>query len=145
DPIREVAMRTRSAIPHTLLTLALSIAACEGGPAPAAPEDVRPGAGVQQADWIVFGSDRAGSAALDLYRVRSDGTGLQRLTNDPADEFHPSFSPDGSRVVFVRGSHPEADLWVMNVDGSGLRRLTHEPGVETEPDWSPDGERIAFT
>lgn len=32
-------------------------------------------------DWIVFTSERAGSA--DLYRIHPDGTGLDQLTNDP--------------------------------------------------------------
>jgi Tol biopolymer transport system component len=37
-------------------------------------------------DWIVFTSERAGSA--DLYRIHPDGSGLERLTNDPAYDDH---------------------------------------------------------
>jgi Tol biopolymer transport system component len=33
-------------------------------------------------DWIIFTSERAGSA--DLFRIHPDGTGLDRLTDDPA-------------------------------------------------------------
>src|SRR5271169_6327790 len=49
--------------------------------------------------WIAFTSERGGSA--DLYRMRPDGTGVERLTDDPAFDDQASFSPDGSQIVFV--------------------------------------------
>jgi TolB protein len=49
--------------------------------------------------WIVFTSDRGGSA--DLFRVKPDGTGLERLTDDPAYDDQAAFSPDGKQLVFV--------------------------------------------
>ena len=57
-----------------------------------------------------------------------------------ATGLRPSWSPDGTRLVFTDGH----DLWVVNADGTGLRRLTSD-GVETtsRPDWSPDGTTIA--
>ncbi len=50
-------------------------------------------------DWIAFTSERAGSA--DLYRIHPDGTGIERLTDDPAYDDQAAFSPDGQRLVFV--------------------------------------------
>jgi len=50
-------------------------------------------------DWIAFTSERAGSA--DLYRVHPNGTGLERLTDNPAFDDRAAFSPDGSQIVFV--------------------------------------------
>src|SRR6187431_385365 len=46
--------------------------------------------------WIVFTSERNGSA--DLYRVKPDGTGLQRLTVNPAYDDQADFSPDGQKL-----------------------------------------------
>src|SRR5713226_1915040 len=46
--------------------------------------------------WIIFTSERAGSA--DIYRVHPDGSGLERLTSDPAYEDQAALSPDGSTV-----------------------------------------------
>ena len=63
---------------------------------------------------IVFTSDRNGSA--DLYRVKPDGTGLERLTDSPAYDDQAAFSPDGKQLVFVTTRNGgTADLWTMDL------------------------------
>ena len=93
---------------------------------------------------IVFTSERDGSA--ELYRVNVNGSGLTRLTNDPAYDDQPSVSPDGSEIVFVstRGGGT-ADLWVVNTNTLAVRPLTSGPGGDFRPAWSPDGNWIAFS
>ena len=63
---------------------------------------------------IVFTSERNGSA--DLYRVKPDGSGLERLTDSPAYDDQAAFSPDGRQLVFVstRGGGT-ADLWTLDL------------------------------
>jgi Tol biopolymer transport system component len=46
-----------------------------------------------------------------------------------------SFSPDGSKVAFIRGDTPFPDIYMMNVDSTDLVRLTHNPGYQTCFDW----------
>jgi Tol biopolymer transport system component len=90
---------------------------------------------------------------LHALAVRLDGGGsivlARRATN-------PVYSPDGSRVVFVRERWHEgrdevvrnrrADLFTVQADGSGLARLTYTPKqLESSPSWDPSGERVAFT
>ena len=81
----------------------------------------------------------------DICAVRADGTHLKQLTDGPEWEEHPSWSPDGTRIVYDVGSnsYPREDpsVWVMNADGSGKSRLT----TGYEPHWSPDGKQIVFT
>jgi TolB protein len=93
---------------------------------------------------IAFVSDRDGNA--EAYVVNSDGSGLRRLTRDPAFDQLGAWSPDGRKIAFVRGTRDTNGqlrgqaIYVMNADGSGLRLLARGQG----PAWSPDGRQIAF-
>ena len=82
------------------------------------------------------------SDAADICVIRTDGTGLKQLTDDPGWEEHPSWSPDGKRVVYDAGSSEPFDnsIWVMSADGSGKTKLTYG----YHPHWSPDGKQIVF-
>ncbi len=95
-------------------------------------------------EWIVFTSERDGSA--DLYRVRPDGTGLERLTDHPAYDDQAAFSPDGKQIVFVTTrAGGTTDLWILDVGTRKARPLTSGPGGDFRPAWSPDGKWIAFS
>ena len=95
---------------------------------------------------IVFGSERDGN--LEIYVMNADGSGLARLTEHPAKDGDPSWSPDGARIVFESDRDGQLEIYTMNADGSDLTRLTFsnadEQFVNVEPAWSPDGGTIAF-
>jgi TolB protein len=94
--------------------------------------------------WLAFTSERNGSA--DLYRIRPDGTGLERLTDSPAYDDQAAFSPDGQRIVFVTTrAGGTADLWTVDLSTRRAKALTSGPGGDYRPSWSPDGAWIAFT
>jgi TolB protein len=77
-----------------------------------------------------------------IYVMNADGTNLRRLTAG----FSPSWSPDGTRIVFVHYESGGAEgLYVMNDDGSGVTQLTDGPEADHGPRWSPDGQAIAFS
>lgn len=93
--------------------------------------------------WVVFTSDRAGSS--DIFRVGTDGSGLEQLTDDPALDDQGALSPDGRSVVFVstRGTGTAA-LWVLDVQSKRARNISRHAGGDFRPSWSPDGQWIAF-
>ena len=88
-------------------------------------------------EWTVDGN-------TDIYLMNLDRTGLQRLTDDPAIDRNPGWSPDGERIVFTRGVAGAGDLFVMNADGSGQMPLADTPENEEHGRFSPDGGSIGF-
>lgn len=91
---------------------------------------------------LAFVSERDGNS--EIYVVNVDGTGLERLTNDPGRDEDPAWSPDGRRIAFTSSRAGGSDIYVMDADGSNLVRRTTE-GLSEAPAWSPDGSRIAFS
>lgn len=61
------------------------------------------------------------------------------LTNAESNNENPSWSPDGSKIVFMSDRDGNHEIYSMNADGSGQTRLTNSPGRDEFPAWSPDG------
>jgi len=96
-------------------------------------------------DWLLFqGGGTPPNTASEIWRVRADGTGLTNLTNDAGGDFAPSWSPDGTKILFVSDRDGDADIYVMDADGGNVMQLTDDPGTDQQPAWSADGTSIAF-
>ena len=91
---------------------------------------------------IAFESIRDGN--LEIYVMNADGSGQMNLTNNPAEDIDPAFSPDGTKIAFVSTRDGNYEIYVMNADGSNPTRLTSYPGNDIQPAFSPDGMKIAF-
>lgn len=104
--------------------------------------------------FIYFNSFRTGR--MQIWRMRSDGSGPEQLTNDVYSNWFPHPSPDGRWVVFIsylsdQGSNHPADkavmLRLMNTKTGQLRELARFRGGQgtlNVPGWSPDGRAFAF-
>ena len=68
----------------------------------------------------------------------------RRLTDSPAADGWPAWSPSGDQIAFHSDRSGDFDIWVMNADGSSLVNLTNHPGDDRYPAWSPDGTTVAF-
>ena len=91
---------------------------------------------------IAFASDRDGNA--EIYIMNADGSGAVNVSNSEAQDFEPTWSPDGSQLAFSSLSELSPDIYAISSDGSGLRHLTDDPAVEGTARWSPDGSLISF-
>jgi Tol biopolymer transport system component len=91
---------------------------------------------------IVFESDRGGQ--LDLWTMRSDGSGAAKLTDDEVADVFPETSPSGKKIAWTHGdAASERGIWVMNADGSG-RQVTFNTFSDQDVVWSPDSRQLAY-
>ena len=67
--------------------------------------------------------------------MNADGTDATLLVDDPSETAGFTWSPDGSRIVFVSTREGNTDLYMVNIDGTGLIRLTDHPAVDGSPSW----------
>jgi dipeptidyl aminopeptidase/acylaminoacyl peptidase len=94
--------------------LASAIAALCLAMVPAIAESAFPG----QNGKIAF------SSLNDIYVVEPDGTGVTKLTTNPATDTDPAWSPDGAKIAFASSRDGNSEIYVMNADGTSQTRIT---------------------
>jgi TolB protein len=114
------------------------------GPQPATrltehADDTAPAA---SGDRVAFMSNRDGN--WEIYVMSADGSGQTNLSNNPANEEWPNWSPDGKRLAFGSDRDGNREIYLMNADGSEQTNLTNTAAEEGAPDWSHDGQFITF-
>ena len=88
-------------------------------------------------DWFPTGAQRA-----RIYTIRPDGTGRRLLHTRATAAYWPSWSRDGTQIVFSTGMVPsQSGIYTVNLDGSHKQFIARG----TAPDWSPDGRAIAYS
>ena len=83
------------------------------------------------------------TALGDLWVLPLGGRPMQ-ITNDPAVDLDPAWSPDSGRIAFVsdRGGH--MDVWVHDLATNADTQITRDRGAASGPAWSLDGSQIAY-
>ena len=115
---------------------------CDGGESPVAPPQSPGLAATSAQGQVAFTSNRDGNN--EIYVMNPDGSGVTRLTDNPAIDQDPAWSPDGGRIAFTSTRNGNYDIYVMNADGTGVTQLTTTTTNRgsTRPAWC--GNRIAF-
>jgi Tol biopolymer transport system component len=99
---------------------------------------------------VAFEGDVDGNT--DIWVVHTDGTGLLRLTDDPATDQYPTWSPDGTTIAYDNaGAHEHvsdpqfsktAEIFTVPADGGSTTRLTHNGWFDAAPSYAADGKTI---
>jgi Tol biopolymer transport system component len=95
--------------------------------------------------WVAFYSNL--QSEENIYVVRTDGTGLRQVTNEPAIiDRVPRWSPNGNWIAYFSNNRSATyQVWKIRPDGSGLQQLTEASDDVRYPIWAPNGSRMAVT
>ena len=115
-------------------------------------------------NWIVFSSNRLAYSKpmldvdrkifendkafmMDIYKMRTDGTNLQQLTDSRGYDGGPFFSQDGKRICWRRFSEDgaTAEIFTMNADGSNQMQITEMGAMSWAPFFHPSGEYLIYS
>ena len=81
----------------------------------------------------------------EVFIADSNGSHAHNVTNNPAFDGWPAWSPDGRLLAFASNRDGNHKIYVMRADGSDVRMLADTPGRGTAPHWLPNGKEIFFT
>lgn len=107
----------------------------------------------RRAVYVVTSMGKGSDGELRYFRhlwlAEFDGDAATRqITHGERSDGSPIFSPDGTRIAFVRASddpdHPDPQIWILPLAGGEAWRLTDAEHGASQPLWSPDGTRIAY-
>jgi hypothetical protein len=142
----------RTALLPATVTLVLLTAACADRAPLAAPEvvkDAAPAALIGRAvDGGILYERNLGYAGVDnyeIFRMKSTGDSVVRLTTNTFNDRSPAWTKDLARIAFVSNRDGNDEIYVMNADGSNVMRVTYTPTLkEDNPVFSPDGVSLAW-
>lgn len=104
------------------------------------------GAQVNAKERIIFTRGRGPIAGFGtaLFIADVDGRGERQLLTPSRFDYSPSFSRDGTWVVFTSERNGSSDIYRVHPDGLALQRLTDDPSFDDQAVLSPDNRQLAF-
>lgn len=80
----------------------------------------------------------------DIWAVDARGGTAKPVLTGMAYDYHPVFSPDGTRFAFISDRSGVVSLWTAKIDGTDLRQLSHDDTltIMASPVWAPDGRAV---
>ncbi len=88
------------------------------------------------------GSKIAFAWSGEIWTANIDGSRVTRLTNNPASDSQPLFSPDGERIAFVSTRTGSPQIFVMQSNGTLPKQVSFHSAGYGLADWFPDGKSV---
>jgi len=85
-----------------------------------------------------------GERQEDLF-IGAVGGSMRRVTDDPARDRAPVFTPDGRSLIFYSNREGNWETWTIGIDGGGLRKIASPSGGTVYPLISPRGDTLVFS
>ncbi len=95
--------------------------------------------------YVLRTLDREHDRAVHQLWTVPTAEGAPRRLTQGIDDTSPAWSPDGTRLAFLRADDGPAQVWLLPVDGGEPQQATWLPLGAGAPVWSPDGSRLAFS
>lgn len=100
---------------------------------------------VPTVNTLIWASDAGTPGTPHLWRAALDGSGARRLSQSPASETQPVFSPDGSQVAYVSPVGGNPQVFVRDADGQNAQQVTRNAGAKQQPSFAPsDSNLLAY-
>jgi|CZKD01.1.fsa_nt_gi Tol biopolymer transport system component/DNA-binding winged helix-turn-helix (wHTH) protein len=101
-------------------------------------------------DWSPDGKFIAFAGQSGIYLLSLQDSTVRRITEPPptVEDWGPSFSPDGQKIMFVRKGEIDApdEIWTAPVSGGvGVRLFSERGRIGSAPQWSFDGRSVIFS
>src|SRR5581483_9191590 len=105
---------------------------------PSGFSDTEPAVSPDGSQVAFIREDLGGNATSTVAVVHNDGSSYAALTDGQSNDLDPSWSPDGTKVVFSHGTVDSGqccnyDIYQMNADGSSPAQLTNYPHQDFHP------------
>lgn len=95
---------------------------------------------------LLFNSSRDDEESFEVYQINADGTELKRLTNTKDVETCTRFSPDETKIVYLKGTPGgNDDITLMDINSKEEINLSKSESNEGWPVWTPDGRKVIFS
>lgn len=94
-------------------------------------------ASISESGKIVYTTNALGD--WDIAVMGPNGGHVEGLTSSTDDEYNPTWSPDGTEILYIRNRFGTSDIYLMDADGSNQRPITT---IAYDPSWAPDGDRF---
>ena len=101
--------------------------------------------GAEHANVSPDGSRIAVALRGDIWVLAAAGGDATRVTNGPATDDWPRWSPDGKKLAYFSDAQGNDDIFVVDIATKAVRAVTSNPADDSFESWMPDGKHLVFT